>query len=74
MRNLSVFAPGWLSNQGIWLRPSYSQQSKAGESLCRAALLEALQSLQPNHPPNLLAALSGAGGASAAALLASFMI
>ena len=36
-----------------------------------AALLEALQSLQPNHPPNLLAALSGAGGALAAALLAS---
>jgi hypothetical protein len=46
----------------------------AGMLILLAALLEALQSLQPNHPPNLLAALSGAGGASAAALLASFMI
>ena len=33
-----------------------------------AALLEALQSLQPSHPPNLLAALSGSGGALVAAL------
>jgi hypothetical protein len=35
-----------------------------------AALLEALQSLQPNHPANHLAALSGSGGALAAGLLA----
>jgi hypothetical protein len=39
-----------------------------------AALLEALQSLQPNRPPNFLAAFSGAGGALAAALLAKFII
>jgi hypothetical protein len=45
-----------------------------GMLILLAALLEALQSLQPNHPPNLLAALSGAGGTLAAALLASFII
>ena len=44
-----------------------------GMLILLAALLEALQSLQPNHPPNLLAALSGAGGVSAAALLVSFI-
>jgi hypothetical protein len=46
----------------------------AGLLMLLAALLEALQVLQPNHPPNLLAALSGAGGALAAALLAKFII
>jgi VanZ family protein len=46
----------------------------AGMLILLAALLEVLQSLQPNHPPNLLAALSGAGGTLAAALLASFII
>jgi hypothetical protein len=45
-----------------------------GMLILLATLLEALQSLQPNHPPNLLAALSGAGGALAAALLVSFII
>jgi hypothetical protein len=39
-----------------------------------AALLEALQSLTRDHEPNLLAVLSGAGGALAAALLAKFII
>jgi hypothetical protein len=34
-----------------------------------AALLEVLQSLTPNHSPNFLAALTGVGGALAAALL-----
>ena len=42
-----------------------------GMLILLAALLEALQSLQPNHPANLLAALSGAGGALAAGLLAN---
>ena len=46
----------------------------AGMLILLAALLEVLQSLQPNHPPNLLAALSGASGALAAALLASFIV
>ena len=46
----------------------------AGMLILLAAVLEVLQNLQPNHPPNLLAALSGAGGALAAALLASFII
>ena len=46
----------------------------AGLLMLLAALLEVLQNLQPNHPPNLLAALSGAGGAWAAALLAKFII
>ena len=46
----------------------------AGLLMLIAALLEALQSLQPNHPPNLLAALSSGGGALAAALLATFII
>ena len=46
----------------------------AGMLILLAALLEVLQSLQPNHPPNLLAALSGAGGALAASLLVSFII
>jgi len=45
-----------------------------GMLILLAALLEALQSLQPNHPANLLAALSGAGGASAAGLMVSFII
>jgi hypothetical protein len=45
-----------------------------GMLILLAALLEGLQNLQPNHPPNLLAALSGAGGVLAAGLLASFII
>ena len=45
-----------------------------GMLILLAALLEALQSLQPNHPANLLAPLSGAGGASAAGLMVSFII
>ena len=39
-----------------------------------AALLEALQNLTPTHVPSLLSALSGAGGALAAALLAKLII
>jgi hypothetical protein len=53
-----------------WWRPFVV----AGLLMLLAALLEALQSLQPNHPPNLFAALSGAGGALSAALLAKFII
>jgi hypothetical protein len=53
-----------------WQRPFVV----AGLLMLLAVLLEGLQSLQPNHPPNFLAALSGAGGAVAAALLASFII
>jgi hypothetical protein len=39
-----------------------------------AALLEALQALTPDRSSNLLAALCGAGGALAAALLAELLI
>jgi hypothetical protein len=53
-----------------WQRPFVV----AGLLMLLAALLEALQSLQPNRPPNFLAAFSGAGGALAAALLAKFII
>jgi hypothetical protein len=45
-----------------------------GMLIMLAASLEALQNLQPNHPPNILAALSGAGGALVAALVTSFII
>src|SRR5262245_21112329 len=53
-----------------WGRPFVA----VGMLILLAALLEGLQNLQPNHPPNLLAALSGAGGVLAAGLLASFII
>jgi hypothetical protein len=46
----------------------------AGLLMPFAALLEAVQYWTPNHSPNLLAALSGAGGALAAALLAEFIL
>jgi len=39
-----------------------------------AALLEALQSLNPDHAPNVLAALSSIGGVLAASPLAVFLI
>ena len=39
-----------------------------------APLLEALQGLTPNHSANLLSAISGAGGALTAALLAKLII
>jgi hypothetical protein len=42
--------------------------------MAAAAVLEGLQGLTPNHRPELLSALSGAGGALAAALLATFII
>jgi VanZ family protein len=38
-----------------------------------AALLEALQCLQPDHSPNSLAALSSMGGAAVGAALTSFI-
>lgn len=46
----------------------------AGLLMLLAALLEALQNLTPNHVPSLLTALSGAGGALVAALLAKFIL
>jgi hypothetical protein len=39
-----------------------------------AALLEALQGLTPDHTPDLVSALSGAGGVLTAALFAKFMV
>ena len=45
----------------------------AGALMAASSLLEALQYFTP-HSPNLLSALSGAGGALAAALLAKFLI
>lgn len=45
-----------------------------GAFMAAAALLEALQGLTPDRTPNLLAALFGAGGALAAALLAELFI
>ena len=39
-----------------------------------AVLLEALQSLTPNHTSNFLSVLSGAGGVLAAVLLAEFLL
>ena len=53
-----------------WRRPFVV----AGSLMAAAAILEALQGLTPNHMPELLSALSGAGGALAAALLATFII
>jgi VanZ family protein len=46
----------------------------AGLLMLLAGLLEALQSLTPDHEANLLSVLSGAGGALAAALLIKFVI
>jgi VanZ family protein len=53
-----------------WSRPFVV----AGLLMPFAALLEALQYFTPTHTPDLLAVLSGAGGALAAALLAKFII
>ena len=53
-----------------WSRPFVV----AGWLMLVAALLEALQSWSPAHSPNLLSALSGAGGALAAALPAKLII
>jgi len=66
---LAYLAAMWIVAFG-WQRPFVV----AGLLMLLAVLLEVLQSLQPNHPPNLLAALSGSGGALAAALLAKFII
>ena len=53
-----------------WRRPFVV----AGAFMAIAALLEALQGLTPNHVPNVLSALSGAGGALAAASLARLIV
>jgi hypothetical protein len=53
-----------------WRRPLVV----AGLLMPFAALLEALQSLTPDHKPDLLSALSGAGGVLVAALLAKFIM
>jgi VanZ family protein len=53
-----------------WRRPFVV----AGLLMLFAAVLEALQSVTPDHSPAFLSALSGAGGALAAALLAKFII
>jgi VanZ family protein len=45
-----------------------------GVLMAFGALLEGLQALTPDRTPNLLAALCGAGGALAAALLAELFI
>jgi len=45
-----------------------------GALMAAAALLEGLQALTPDRSSNLLAALCGAGGALAAALLAELLI
>jgi hypothetical protein len=45
----------------------------AGSLVVAAAILEALQSLTPNHTPNFLSVVSGAGGALAAVLLAELI-
>ena len=46
----------------------------AGLLMLFAAVLEALQSMTPDHSPAFLSALSGAGGALTAGLLAKFII
>jgi VanZ family protein len=46
----------------------------AGLLMLFAALLEALQSMTLDHSPAFLSALSGAGGALTAGLLAKFLI
>jgi hypothetical protein len=53
-----------------WRRPFVV----AGAFMAIAALLEALQGLTPNHVPNVLSALSGAGGVLSAVLLAKLII
>jgi VanZ family protein len=53
-----------------WPRPMVV----AGLFLPFAALLEGLQSLTPDHSPAALSAVSGAGGALAAALLEKIVI
>ena len=53
-----------------WRRPFVV----AGVLTAVAALLEALQGLTPDHTPNLLSALSGAGGVLTGALFAKFMV
>ena len=53
-----------------WRRPLLV----AGGLMIAAVLLEALQSLTPNHTSNFLSVLSGAGGVLAAVLLAEFML
>jgi VanZ family protein len=53
-----------------WRRPIVV----AGVLIVLAALLEVLQSLEPDHTPNLFAALSSVGGVLAAMPLATFAI
>jgi hypothetical protein len=53
-----------------WCRPFVV----VGPFMVITALLEVLQGLTPNHVPNLLSALSRAGGVLAGASLATFLI
>jgi hypothetical protein len=54
----------------VWRRPFVV----GGLFMMSAALLEALQGLTPDRVPDLPTALSGAGGVSAAAILANLII
>jgi VanZ family protein len=66
---LAYFAAAFVVTLG-WGRP----WAVAAVFIAAAALLETLQSLTPNHTPDLLSALSGVGGALVAVLLAKFVM
>jgi len=66
---LAYFVATWIVWLG-WRRPLLV----AGGLMIAAVLLEALQSLTPNHTSNFLSVLSGAGGVLAAVLLAEFLL
>ena len=65
---------GWFAITSLvcfaWPRPFVGW----GSPHCLRALLEGLQAFTPDRSANLLAAVCGAGGALAAALLAEFFI
>src|SRR5262245_53311138 len=66
---LTYFAAAFIVTLG-WGHP----WAVAAVLMVAAAVLEALQSLTPNHSANLLAALSGVGGTLVAVLLAKFLL
>ena len=66
---LTYFAAAFIVTLG-WGHP----WAVAAVFMVAAALLEALQSLIPNHSANLLAVLSGLGGTLVAVLLAKFVM